>query len=65
MSWLKHFFWFIVTSKDFLSCSYLRIIRDGGISKGINHANFMVKWDKMTTEEKELWYINEDRNIEL
>jgi len=65
MNWIKHFVWFIKESKHFLDCSYLSLIKKGGIRKAIVHANFMVKWDKLSPKQKEIYYLTEDRTIEF
>lgn len=64
-AWLKHFVWFIKTSKSFLSTSYISVILQGGLYKGIKHANYMVKYDKLTTGQKQYLYMTENRVIEL
>lgn len=65
MKWLKHFFWFINESASFLGCSRIGVLKQGGLSKAIKHANFMTKWDKMTPEQREHWYLTEDRIMEF
>lgn len=66
VKWLKHFFWFIKESKSFMDVEYIRLILFMGcIQKACQHANYMVKWDKMTPEQREYWYLTSDRTIEL
>jgi hypothetical protein len=65
MRWLKHYLWFIFTSKKFTGYTWWKLIKEGVFNKSFKHANSMVKWDKMTPEERELWYVNEDRTIEF
>ena len=65
MNWLRHFVWFIKTSKSFLECSYFQMIMRGVLNKSIKHANYMVKYDKLTPEQKEHLYLTEDRTLEF
>jgi hypothetical protein len=66
MEWLKHYFWFIITSKKFIECGWIELFRKGLLSRAISHANSMTKWNKLTQEEKEAWYLSgEGRTIEL
>jgi hypothetical protein len=66
MNFIKHFVWFIVESKKFLGCSYFKVFKDGGLTKGIQHAKTMCEWDKMTSAQKEAWYLSgEGRTFEI
>jgi hypothetical protein len=60
---LKHFAWFMRESKSFLDCGYFSLIIKGGLYKAIKHANYMVKYEKLTSEQREYLYLTEDRTI--
>jgi hypothetical protein len=65
IKWFKDFLWFVRESKHFMSYNNIQLIRYGGLRKAVGHANFMRKWRKMTTIERELWYLNENRVIDF
>lgn len=63
MKWLGHYVWFLRESKSFLDCGYISLILQGGLYKALKHANYMVKYEKLTPEQREALYVTEDRTL--
>lgn len=59
MAYIKHFIWFINESANFLDKSKLWVLTHGLI-KAHKNSVFMCKWDKLTPEQRENWYINRE-----
>lgn len=58
INWVKHFIWFIRESYKYMAGHrnykfWLQII-----PKSCLHACFMRKWDKMSPQQKEAWYLS-------
>lgn len=65
IAWINHFLWFVKESYSFMQGGRnLRFWMDL-IPFSIQHANFMVKWDKMTAEQRDEWYMLADRSLDL
>jgi hypothetical protein len=58
VNYIKHFIWFIKESYSFMQ-GYNKIwITVNAIPKAFGHARFMSKWDRMTPEQREAWYVS-------
>lgn len=62
---IKHYIKFLTISKGYLGKGYSYIVLHGGLKKAYISAKEMCKYNKMTEQEKLLWYVNENRVIEL
>ncbi len=58
-NFIKHYIWFLKSSCNFLDNNIFGVIKKGGLKKAYTESKFMCKWDKMTSQQREYWYINE------
>lgn len=66
MWYIKHFIWFMRTSYDFMAGTSKWEITRRGMPKAHRHAMFMRKWEKLTPEQREAWYLSgEGRTIQF
>lgn len=66
MKFFKHWIWFMKESYSFMSGHNKLWITLNGIPKAFSFARNMCKWDRMTSEQKEAWYLSgEGRTIEF
>lgn len=60
-TWFGHFEWFWVESKSFMSHGYVWLLLHGCLIRAIIFSNYMVKYNKLTYDQKLMLYVNEDR----
>lgn len=65
MNFMKHYFKFLISSRDYLETNIFNVIKQGGLKKAYTCAINMCKWDNMNSEQRENWYLNEDRTMEF
>ena len=64
-NFIKHYRWFWKESFDFMQGHNKLYITWGCIIKSIPYAISMCRWDKMTPNQKEDWYLTTDRSMYL
>lgn len=62
-SYIKHYLWFWKESFSFMEGYPKTHIIKGCLQMGPTFAKDMVKWDKLSKEQKEDWYIHTDRTL--
>lgn len=63
VSYVKHYIWFWKESFSFMKGSPKTEIVKGCLKMAHPFAKDMVKWDKMSKEQRENWYIHADRTL--
>lgn len=65
-NYIKHWIWFMRESYAFMQGHNKIKITIQGIPKAFEHAKVMCAWDKLTLEQREIWYLSgQGRTIEL
>lgn len=64
--YIKHYYWFMRESYSFMAPRSKVWITLTGIKKAHRFARSMCKWDKMTDDQREAWYLSgEGRVLEI
>jgi len=63
--WIKDFLWCMVNSYSFMQGSRDKRFWKRLIPVSIQHANFMRIWHRMTPQQREQWYLLENRCFEM